>query len=79
MNLPTATTAAAPLLSTANCQAALLASRAGAAVFAVAVLALEAWLRVPVQPVLDSYRHTARSRAAAATKKAAAWLRSARS
>ncbi len=46
-----------------NCSAVVMASRAGAALFAVAVAALEAWLRVPVAPVLGITLHEALSRA----------------
>jgi len=47
----------------ADCSAIVIASRAGAALFAITVAALEAWLRVPVAPVLDSTLHGALSRA----------------
>jgi len=46
-----------------DCSAVIMASRAGAALFAITVAALESWLRVPVAPVLDSYLHEALSRA----------------
>jgi hypothetical protein len=52
-----------PLRHRAACSAIVVASRAGAALFAITVAALEAWLRVPVAPVLDSYLHEALSRA----------------
>lgn len=44
----------------------LIATRlAGAAVLGLAIVALEAWLRVPVRPLFDGYVREAQSRAAA--------------
>lgn len=71
MNQPATT--ALPLPSRSDCELAVLASRAGAGAFSFTVAALEAWLRVPVRPVLDGYLHAALSRvssiAAAALRK----------
>lgn len=50
-----------PLPPRAECEVAVLASRAGAGAFSLTVAALEAWLRVPVRPVLDGYLHAALS------------------
>jgi hypothetical protein len=47
-----------------DCEAAVWARRLGAAAFTVAVGALEAWLRVPVRPLLDGYLQAALLRAA---------------
>lgn len=47
-----------------ECQAAAWGGLVGAAVFALAIAALEAWLRVPVQPVLERYLQVTLSRAA---------------
>ena len=47
-----------------ECQAAAWGGLVGAAVFALAVAALEAWLRVPVQPVLERCLQSTLSRAA---------------
>jgi len=52
-----------PLPLHADCEAVVLAGRAAAAMFAIAVAALEAWLRIPVAPLLDSYLRAALSRA----------------
>ena len=44
----------------------VLASRvAGAALLGLAVVALEAWLRVPVRPLLDGYLQEAQGRVVA--------------
>lgn len=54
MNLPV-TTSQPSSLHHSDCSVVFMASRAGAALFAVTVAALEAWLRVPLAPVIDSY------------------------
>ncbi|CAM4167244.1 hypothetical protein [Roseateles saccharophilus] len=41
--------------SPTDCQLAVQARFLGAAAFAIAMSAFEAWLRVPIQPVLDGY------------------------
>jgi hypothetical protein len=38
-----------------DCPATEWVKRAGTVMFAAAVAALEAWLRAPVQPILDGY------------------------
>ncbi len=44
----------------------LIATRlAGAAVLGLAIVALEAWLRVPVRPLFDGYAQELQSRVAA--------------
>lgn len=50
--------------SPAACQLALQARFLGAAAFAIAISAFEAWLRVPIQPVLDGYLQEILGRAA---------------
>ncbi|OXC73695.1 hypothetical protein [Caballeronia sordidicola] len=45
------------------CIAAVWTKRAASAVFRLCVAGLEAWLRAPVQPVLDAYLGTMLSRA----------------
>jgi len=47
-----------------DCEATVWARWVGAAAFTVAVVALEAWLRIPLRPVLDGYLQAALSRAA---------------
>ena len=54
------------LSHSADCEAAVWAGLVGAAVFAAAIAALEAWLRVPVQPLFDAYLHAALKRVASA-------------
>ncbi len=48
-----------------DCSLALAARVAGAALFGLAIVALEAWLRVPVRPLFDGYVQDVQSRAAA--------------
>jgi len=48
----------------AECNASVLASQAGATVFAIVMAGLETWLRMPVQPVLDGYLQAVFSHAA---------------
>jgi hypothetical protein len=48
-----------------DCNLVLVARVLGATLLGLAVVALEAWLRVPVQPLLDGYLQMAQSRATA--------------
>ena len=48
-----------------DCNLVLVARVLGATLLGLAVVALEAGLRYPVQPLLDGYLQTVRSRAAA--------------
>ena len=48
-----------------DCNLVLAARVAGAAALGVAVVALEAWLRVPVRPLLDGYLQEAQARVVA--------------
>ena len=48
-----------------DCNLVLVTRVLGAALLGLAVMALEAWLRFPVQPLLDGYLEMAQSRAAA--------------
>lgn len=50
--------------SPAGCQLAVQARFLVATAFAIAISAFEAWLRVPIQPVLDGYLHAAIGRSA---------------
>ena len=52
----------------ADCPIAWWAKPMGAAVMAATVVALEAWLRVPIQPLIDAYRDEALSRAVSMTR-----------
>jgi hypothetical protein len=52
-----------------DCNLILVARVLGATLVGLAVVALEAWLRVPVQPLLDGYLHMAQSRAAAVVRR----------
>ncbi len=45
-----------------DCSVLLVARVAGAALLGLAVVALEAWLRVPVRPLLDGYVQEAQAR-----------------
>ena len=47
-----------------DCNLVLAARVAGAAALGLAVVALEAWLRVPVRPLLDGYLQEAQLRVA---------------
>ena len=49
----------------ADCNLVLAVRVAGAAALGLAVVALEAWLRVPVRPLLDGYLQEAQARVAA--------------
>ena len=49
-----------------DCNLVLAARVAGAAALGLAVVALEAWLRVPVRPLLDGYLQEAQARVVAA-------------
>jgi len=46
-----------------DCSLVLYGRLLGAALLGLAVAALEAWLRVPVRPLLDGYLHAAQARA----------------
>ena len=48
-----------------DCNLVLVARLAGAALLGLAVVALEAWLRVPLRPLFDGYLQEAQARAAA--------------
>lgn len=48
-----------------DCSLVLAARVAGVALLGVAIVALEAWLRVPVRPLFDGYLQEAQARAAA--------------
>jgi hypothetical protein len=48
-----------------DCSLVLAARVAGVALLGLAIVALEAWLRVPVRPLLDGYVQEAQARAAA--------------
>jgi len=48
-----------------DCDLVLMARVVGAAALGLAVVALEAWLRVPVRPLLDGYLQEAQARVAA--------------
>jgi len=48
-----------------DCNLVLAARLAGAAALGLAVVALEAWLRVPVRPPLDGYLQEAQARVVA--------------
>jgi hypothetical protein len=65
MNTSTIThTLPCPALPNAECGVAVFASRIGITLFAVAVIALESWLRFPIQPLLDGYLQSFMSRLA---------------
>ena len=51
-----------------DCNLVLVARALGAALLGLAVVALEAWLRFPVQPLFDGYFQTAQSRVAAVVR-----------
>jgi hypothetical protein len=53
-----------PALPNAECDLAVFPRRIGIALFAVAVAALESWLRFPIQPLLDGYLQSFMSRLA---------------
>ncbi|MFC5473729.1 hypothetical protein [Paraherbaspirillum soli] len=46
----------------AECDLVIWAKRIGAAIFAVTVTALEAWLRFPIRSLFDGYLQSATSR-----------------
>ena len=48
-----------------DCSLVLAARVAGVALLGLAIVALEAWLRVPVRPLFDGYLQEAQARAAA--------------
>jgi hypothetical protein len=48
-----------------DCSLVLMARVAGMALLGLAIVALEAWLRVPVRPLFDGYVQEAQARAAA--------------
>ena len=48
-----------------DCSLVLTARVAGVALLGLAIVALEAWLRVPVHPLFDGYVQEAQARAAA--------------
>ena len=48
-----------------DCSLVLAARVAGVALLGLALVALEAWLRVPVRPLFDGYLQEAQARAAA--------------
>ena len=48
-----------------DCSLVLATRVAGAAVLGLAIVALEAWLRVPVRPLFDGYVQDAQARIAA--------------
>ena len=48
-----------------DCNLVLMGRVAGAALFGLAVITLEAWLRVPVRPLFDGYLQEVQGRAAA--------------
>ena len=48
-----------------DCSLVLMGRVVGAALFGLAVVALEAWLRVPVRPLFDGYLQEAQDRVAA--------------
>jgi hypothetical protein len=48
-----------------DCNLVLTARLAGGVVLGLAVVALEAWLRVPVRPLLDGYLQEAQARVGA--------------
>ncbi len=48
-----------------DCDLVLMARLAGAALLGLAVVALEAWLRVPVRPLFDGYLQEAQARVGA--------------
>ena len=48
-----------------DCSLVLAARVAGVALLGLAIVALEAWLRVPVRPLFDGYVQEAQSRVAA--------------
>ena len=52
-----------------DCNLVLVARVLGATLLGLAVVGLEAWLRVPVQPLLDGYLQMAQSRAAAVLRR----------
>ena len=56
-----------PLVSNVpvDCSLLIAARLAGAALLGLAIVALEAWLRVPVRPLFDGYMQDAQARVAA--------------
>ena len=52
-----------------DCPLVLTSRAVGAVLLGVAVIALEAWLRVPVRPLLDGWLQDAQARATAFVRK----------
>jgi hypothetical protein len=51
-----------------DCSLVLATRAAGAALLGLAIVALEAWLRVPVRPLFDGYLQEAQSRVASVVR-----------